>query len=60
MELETRTLLESGVGLAMLHASWTIRGNRSERVGMSTEVVRRQLDGTWLFVIDEPRTPEIS
>jgi hypothetical protein len=25
--------------------------------GLSTEVVRRQLDGDWKFVIDNPRTP---
>ena len=24
---------------------------------MSTEVVRRQPDGSWRFVIDEPKTP---
>ena len=60
MELETLTLLDSGDGLGMLHASWTIRGDSFVRVGISTEVVRRQLDGTWLFVIDEPRTAEIS
>ena len=58
MELETRTLLESGEGLAVLHASWTYHRGQEAISGLSTEVVRRQTDGSWLFAIDEPRTPE--
>ena len=58
MELETRSVVESGEGLAVLHASWTLHGKGSPVRGISTEVVRRQPDGAWLFVIDEPRTPE--
>ena len=46
------------VGLAVLHASWTLRSTGSTARGISTEVVRQQPDGTWLFMIDEPRTPE--
>jgi uncharacterized protein (TIGR02246 family) len=58
MELETRAVIESAEGLAVLHARWTyFRGKDAVR-GLSTEVVRRQPDGSWLFVIDEPRTPE--
>ena len=57
MELETLAVLESGDGLAVLHASWTYHRSENVRRGLSTEVVRRQSDGTWLFVIDEPRTP---
>jgi len=58
MELETRAVIESGDGLAILHASWTLHRDGKSTPGLSTEVVRRQPDGTWLFVIDEPRTPE--
>ena len=58
MELTTYTVLESAEGLAMLHASWTYHRGGSASPGLSTEVVRRQPDGSWLFVIDEPRTPE--
>ena len=57
MELETRSAIESGEGLAVLHASWTLHTSGSTARGLSTEVVRRQPNGTWLFVIDEPRTP---
>ena len=58
MELETRAILESGDGLAVLHARWTFHRGETATPGLSTEVVRRQPDGTWLFVIDEPRTPQ--
>ena len=58
MELTTYTVLESAAGLAILHASWTYHRGGSASPGLSTEVVRRQPDGSWLFVIDEPRTPD--
>jgi len=58
MELRTHVVLESGDGLAVLHAGWTFHRGGSATPGLSTEVVRRQTDGSWLFVIDEPRTPE--
>ena len=58
MELETRAVVESGNGLAMLHASWVVHRGGAAILGLSTEVVRRQPNGSWLFVMDEPRTPE--
>lgn len=57
MELETRAIVESGDGLAVMHASWVVHRSEDVVSGTSTEVVRRQRDGSWLFVIDEPRTP---
>ena len=62
MTLETRTVIESGEGLAMLYGSWVIQPLEPEASGVttrgiSTEVVRRQPDGTWLFAIDIPHTP---
>jgi uncharacterized protein (TIGR02246 family) len=62
MTLETRAVVESPAGLAVLHGGWVIEpptGMQSEigTRGLSTEVVRRQPDGTWLFVIDNPYTP---
>ena len=57
MEMETRTVVESGDDVAMLHGAWTLYRNDAAISGLSTEVVRRQADGTWLFVLDEPRTP---
>jgi uncharacterized protein (TIGR02246 family) len=62
MTLETRAVIESQQGLAVLHGDWTIEpltdGAELATRGLSTEVVRRQQDGTWLFVIDIPYMPE--
>jgi len=56
MELETRAIVESADGLALLHGTWSL-GPPVNTEGMSTEVVRRQPNGEWKFVIDNPRTP---
>jgi ketosteroid isomerase-like protein len=45
--------------LAVLHGSWTLAGKGPDGKpvnlsGKTTEVVRRQPDGTWRFVIDLP------
>jgi len=54
--LETRMVVESADGLALLHGAWSL-GPPVSSEGLSTEVVRRQPDGEWKFVIDNPRTP---
>ena len=56
MKLDTRAVIESGDGLAVLHGAWSL-GPSASTEGLSTEVVRRQPDGHWLFVIDNPNTP---
>ena len=58
MELQTRVVQAAGDGPALLHAAWTLHRHETATSGISTEVVRRQADGSWLFVLDEPRTPE--
>jgi uncharacterized protein (TIGR02246 family) len=63
MTLETRAVVASHLGLAVLHGGWMIQPvekTESEMAtrGLSTEVVREQADGTWLFVIDNPYTPK--
>ncbi len=63
MTLETRSVVESPHGIAVLHGKWVVEPaaeSDSQLVtrGLSTEVVRKQPDGTWLFVIDNPYTPE--
>jgi len=65
MTLETRDIIESPEGLAVLHGSWIVEpppgiGDAVATQGVSTEVVRKQADGTWLFVIDNPYTPVIA
>ena len=56
MKLDTRAVIESGDGLAVLHGAWSL-GPPAATQGLSTEVVRRQPDGRWMFVIDNPNTP---
>jgi uncharacterized protein (TIGR02246 family) len=52
--LETTYIIESG-DLALLRNDYTLRRDGVE-VGSSAtaEVVRRQPDGTWLYVLDHP------
>ena len=45
--------------IAILVSNWTMKGtdpdgNPVEESGKGTEVVRRQADGTWKFIIDNP------
>jgi uncharacterized protein (TIGR02246 family) len=63
MTLETRAVVGSHLGVAVLHGGWVIEpaketGSEMATRGLSTEVVRQQPDGTWLFIIDNPHTPE--
>src|SRR5262245_36958551 len=61
MTLETVAAYESG-GLALLHGRWSRKGkgpdgSEIQVSGRNSEVVRRQPDGSWLFIIDNPFTP---
>jgi uncharacterized protein (TIGR02246 family) len=61
IQLETLAGFESAEGLALLHGKWTMTGTGPDgpirMEGRNTEVVRRQLDGSWRFVIDNPFAP---
>jgi ketosteroid isomerase-like protein len=62
MALDTRAVIEGPDGLVVLHGAWAIASpetaaSATVRRGLSTEVARRQSDGTWRFVIDNPHTP---
>ena len=46
--------------IALLFSSWTLSGTGPDGsamkvTGQTTDVVRRQADGTWLFVLDVPQ-----
>lgn len=62
--IEVRTLGVNRAGdLAMLHGKWILSsvgpdGGLIRREGRNTETVRRQPDGRWLFVIDNPSVPQ--
>lgn len=60
MALKTRSVVMFDDTLAVLHGDWIVEASAVEggaRSGLSTEVVRRQADGSWRFVIDNPNTP---
>jgi uncharacterized protein (TIGR02246 family) len=61
MSLDTRAVIEGPEGLVVLHGAWAIasseRTSATVRRGLSTEVARRQSDGTWRIVIDNPNMP---
>lgn len=52
-------VIRAGEDLAMVYSDWTMSapgpdGPPIERGGKAIEIVRRQRDGTWLFVLDDP------
>ena len=58
MTLEARTLAEAG-GIALTTSKWVLEGTGPDGKpmkveGQCAEVARRQPDGTWLVVIDNP------
>jgi uncharacterized protein (TIGR02246 family) len=58
MSLNAKLVAQSG-DLAVLTAKWELSmtgqdGKPAQMTGQSMEVVRRQSDGRWLFVIDLP------
>lgn len=58
MNLTTRYVLESG-DTAVLSGQWKLTGtgpdgSAVEMSGRSVEVLRRQPDGTWLYLLDLP------
>lgn len=59
LESETTVVVPAG-DVAMLRARWSIRATGPDgelaETGESTEIVRRQADGTWKCVIDNPRS----
>jgi uncharacterized protein (TIGR02246 family) len=59
MTLQTCLIVESAQGLAVIHGKWIVEypSEPTITVGVSTEVVRKQPNGTWLFAIDNPHTP---
>jgi len=59
IRLRVGQVMRAGDDLAMLYADWSGHftdpdGARVEIAGQSVEVVRRQSDGTWRFVLDDP------
>jgi ketosteroid isomerase-like protein len=60
---EVKALLSGDGDLALTSSTWSVTGIDAEDKpftgrGKSMEVVRRQADGTWRFVIDNPHGGE--
>jgi ketosteroid isomerase-like protein len=58
LDLATRSVVESG-DLALISGEWTLTGTDSSGApvslaGITAEVLRRQPDGSWLYVLDNP------
>jgi len=53
MTLKTRFAVEMG-DVALLRNDWSFASDDAELASSASEVVRRQPDGTWRYVIDHP------
>ena len=58
LKMQPATVIESG-DLALLISKWTLSGTDPggaavDLAGQTADVVRRQADGSWLLVIDNP------
>jgi uncharacterized protein (TIGR02246 family) len=58
MTIETVRVIQSG-DVALLHGAWILSGtgpdgSAVELAGRNAEVARRQADGSWQFVVDNP------
>ncbi len=61
--VKSRSVLSQDGSLALTGLKWSATGTDPEgkpvtMSGNSTELVRRQSDGSWMFVIDNPRGAE--
>jgi ketosteroid isomerase-like protein len=59
MRTEIVKVVQSGEDLAMVYNDWHMSAKRPdgeavEASGKAIEVVRRQADGTWRFILDDP------
>ena len=53
MTLKTRFAVELD-HIALIRTDWSFTSDDAQLASSSAEVVRRQSDGTWLYVIDHP------
>ena len=58
MTIEVPIVVESG-DTALMHSQWTLKGigpdgSAVEMEMQGTEIVRKQADGSWKFIIDNP------
>jgi uncharacterized protein (TIGR02246 family) len=59
LKIEVNAIQNGSGDVALLRSKWSLTGTGPDGKPMTmggngTEVVRRQADGTWLFIIDNP------
>jgi uncharacterized protein (TIGR02246 family) len=59
LRMSVRRVVRAGGDLAVLYNDWSLTvtgrdGKPVESAGHAIEIVRRQADGSWLFVVDDP------
>jgi ketosteroid isomerase-like protein len=59
MSTEIVKVVRAGDELALVYNDWRMSAERDdgqpvEKAGKAIEVVRRQPDGTWRFILDDP------
>jgi len=59
LQTNVTKIIRVGEDLAVLYNEWSGSmigpdGQRTAQAGKATEVVRRQADGTWRFIVDDP------
>lgn len=58
MALRATNIVKTG-DIALIYGAWTMQGTGADgkptqMQGQSTEVLRRQADGTWRYLVDDP------
>ena len=54
MSIATKSVFERPDGIALTHGEWVLSGGTVDLSGKTAEVLRRQPDGRWLYIIDNP------
>jgi len=59
IEIKTTAAFETGNGLALMNGQWVMKGTGAdgkpfEMSGRTAEILQKQPDGNWLYVIDNP------
>ena len=60
LQMNVTRIVKAGDDVAVLYNDWSLTGTGADGTpftdrGKATEIVRRQRNGTWKFVVDDPR-----
>jgi uncharacterized protein (TIGR02246 family) len=60
IQMNVTRVIKAGDDVAVLYNDWTLSGFQPDGTpftdqGKATEIVRRQRNGTWKYVVDDPR-----